>query len=264
MEQDTYSLYFLYDPRTGIMCYVGITKQLFKHRLLQHRNPVASNRTPIAKLQRTLKKKGMSLYGEVMLVDSMEVIERAEKTFIEVLRLADNPKLKNVQDGGLNSFGNTKESIEKAKVTKKLNREKGLHQDRSGEKSSSSKVTESEVLEIYRLIKLFYSNDEIIETLELNIGKSTIAQMRNGSNWKNLWDREKMVRIPSSHKEPNGLPTIEKIKLISRIENEEDLEKLKENYKMFSITDLKRIKSKNIWKPIWNLYYNYYKKEECI
>lgn len=257
MDEVMYNLYFLYDPRTNIMCYVGITKQDFKNRLLQHKNPVNSNRTPIAKLQRYLKKRGMSLYGEVMLTDSMEVIERAEKTFIEILRLAENPNLKNVQDGGLSSFGTTKESVEKAKVTKKLNREKGLHKDRSGEKSSSSKVMESEVLEIYRLIKMFYSNDEILEILKLNIGKSNIAQIRNGSNWKNLWDREKMVHIPSAHKEKNGLPTVEKINLLRRIENQESLIKLKEEYKIFSITDLKRIKIKDIWKPIWNLYKNY-------
>ena len=66
MEEE-YKLYYLFDPRDDILCYVGITKQRFQDRLNQHKNPVPNNKTPIAKLQRFLKKNGMSLYGRVMM-----------------------------------------------------------------------------------------------------------------------------------------------------------------------------------------------------
>lgn len=79
MEEKEYSLYFLYDPRTNILCYVGITKQMFKDRLLQHKNPVPSNQAPIAKLQRYLKNNNLTLYGEVMLSGDKEEIEREQK-----------------------------------------------------------------------------------------------------------------------------------------------------------------------------------------
>ena len=181
MEED-YKLYYLFDPRDDILCYVGITKQKFQDRLNQHKNPVPNNRTPIAKLQRFLKKNGMSLYGRVMMDGCKEQMEEMEKFMIKLLRECEHRKIKNVQDGGLNAFINTSNIREKARSTKKLNRDKGLHKNTEGENSPSNKVTENQVLEIYRLIRNFYSNNEIIEELNLNIGKTGLNQIRQGKN----------------------------------------------------------------------------------
>jgi hypothetical protein len=48
MFLEPYSLYYLYDPRNDLICYVGITKQNFDNRLRQHLNPVTSNNSAIA------------------------------------------------------------------------------------------------------------------------------------------------------------------------------------------------------------------------
>lgn len=173
---------------------------------------------------------------------------------IYILRLAENPRLKNLQDGGLSTYGNATESKKKFWETRKNNNKLGLHKNTSGENSGSNKVTEKEVLEIYDYIKKFYSNSEILENLNFKIGVSALNQIRTGVNWKYLWQKEGMKFIPSAHKEKNGIPTIEKIKLLRRLLEEEDMYALKQEYKLFSITDLKRIKAKNIWKPIWNIY----------
>lgn len=260
-EEGEYKFYFLFDPRDDILCYVGITKQKFKDRLNQHRNPVHSNKTPIAKLQRFLKKNGMSLYGRVMMYGCKEQMEHMEKFMIKLLRECEHRKIKNVQDGGLNALINTPDVVERAKRTKKLNKKKGLHKNTEGENSPTNKVTEKQVLEIYRLIRSFYSNNEIIEELNLDIGKTGLNQIRQGKNWKYLWEREKMTIIPSTHKEKGGLPTIEKLKIIEGFVNGLSVAELHKQFPKLTQTDLKRIQNKEIWSPIWNLHDNFYNKQ---
>jgi len=108
-------LYILLDPRTDDVCYVGITKQNFKNRLLQHRNPKNTNSASIAKLQRHLKTKGLTLYGEVLAKGSEELISVLEKYVITgYWRYLGKDSIKNHQIGGRDSFGNAPESKQKA------------------------------------------------------------------------------------------------------------------------------------------------------
>ena len=71
-----------------------------------------------------------------------------------------------------------------------------------------------------------------------------------------------MIVIPSTHKEKGGIPTIDKLKVIEKIINGVDILEIHNEYVKLTQTDLKRIKNKEIWNPIWNLYDNFYNKQQ--
>ena len=146
--------------------------QKFHDRLRQHRNPKKSNQASIAKLQRHLKENGMTLEGEVLAKGSESFISTLEKYMITGFwRYLGKNSLKNHLIGGREGFGITPESKEKAKKTIQNKKDAGLYEVRVGERASGSKLLEKQVLDIYRMIKEFYSNSEIIEQLGLNIGR---------------------------------------------------------------------------------------------
>lgn len=253
-------LYILLDPRTDTVCYVGITKQEFKKRLLQHRNPKITNQASIAKLQRHLKSKGLTLNGEILAKGSEEFISALEKYVITgYWRYLGRDSIKNHQIGGRDSFGFAPESKQKAWETINRKRKEGAYESRQGEKSSSNKLTEKQVLEIYSLIKQFYSNSEIIEKLNLTVGLTGLNQIRHGKNWVYLWEQEKMEIIPSLKKEAKGLPSPEKIKLLKDIVDGVSTENIKIKYKLRT-TDINRTKEKILWKPVWEIFNKYYNK----
>jgi hypothetical protein len=250
-------LYVLHDPRNGNVCYVGITKQKFSQRLSQHRNPVKSNQTSIAKLQRRLKSDGFTLSGEILAKGSEEFISALEKYIISGFwRYLGKDSIKNHQIGGRDAFGKADETKRKAWETRSKKKEKGFYESREGEKASGSKLTESQVLEIYSLIKQFYSNSEIIDILKLDIGLTGMNQIRKGKCWKYLWGQEKMISIPSMKKESGGLSSPTKIEVVEQIYNGEDIKYLQSKYKL-QIADLKRIKEKELWQPVWFIFENF-------
>jgi hypothetical protein len=250
-------LYVLHDPRNGNVCYVGITKQSFKNRLLQHRNPKNTNQASIAKLQRYLKSNGMTLQGEVLAKGSESFISALEKYVITGFwRYLGKKSIKNHQIGGRDSFGLAPESKQKAWETISKKRKEGLYESREGEKSSSNKLTETQVINIYNLIKQFYSNSEIIEMLDLNIGLTGLNQIRQGKNWKYLWNKEGMIPIPSLKKESGGLPSPTKVDIVKQINEGVNLKYLQSRYGLH-LSDSKRIKEKVLWKPVWFLYDNF-------
>lgn len=137
-------------------------------------------------------------------------------------------------------------------------KKQGLYESREGEKSSSNKLTECQILEIYKLIRQFYSNSEILDMLALDIGLTGLNQIRHGKSWKYLWEQEGMIVIPSLKKEKGGLSSPNKIKVLTDIENGTSVEDIKQKYQL-QTTDIKRIKEKTLWKPVWDIYNNYYK-----
>lgn len=252
-------LYVLIDPRDDKVCYVGITMQSFQDRLNQHRNPVRGNNTRIAKLQKHLKSIGLTIQGEVLAKGSEEFISILEKYCISGFwKYLGKDSLKNHLIGGRDSFGIDLESLEKRRKTTLERKKQGFYESREGEKSSSNKLTEYQILEIYKLIRQFYSNSEILDMLELDIGLTGLNQIRHGKSWKYLWEQEGMIVIPSLKKEKGGLSSPNKIKVLTDIENGTSIEDIKQRYQL-QTTDIKRIKDKILWKPVWDIYNNYFK-----
>lgn len=259
-----YYLYFLIDPRKNKVCYVGLTKQKFKLRLLQHRNPKHSNEASIAKLQRHLKTIGLTLQGEVMAKGSKELIEALERYYISGFRLYNGKSsIKNHQIGGLTSFGQDPESKIKAWKTKAEKEKKGLYIKKVGEDSSASKLTENQVLAIYDMIKKFYANSEIIEQLGLEIGITGVCQIRSGRTWEHLFKKQNMINIPSLNVVKGALGSQQKLKILSMIEEGEDNKTIQSLFKI-GTTDLNRIRDKTLWKMPWNVYTNFMKKQTNI
>lgn len=254
-----YYLYFLIDPRFDKVCYVGLTKQNFKNRLLQHRNPKKTNEAAIAKLQRHLKKKGLTLQGEVVAKGSKNFIELLEKWYITGFwTYTGRDSIKNHQIGGMDAYGTAPESKRKAWETREKKKKEGVYESREGEKSSSHKILEKDVLDIYELIKKFYTNSEILDMLKLDIGMTGLCQIRNGSNWKYLWEREGMINIPSLNIVKGALGSQDKIVVLKMIEQGVSNKEIQIKYKV-NTTDLDRIRNKSLWKMAWNVYENFVK-----
>lgn len=253
-----YYLYFLIDPRNDEVCYVGLTKQLFSKRLGQHRNPKITNQASIAKLQRHLKTKGLSLKGEVVAKGSQKFIESLERWSIAYYNfIIDENLLKNHQKGGLDGYGLADESKQKAWKTREHNRKLGKHKNTEGENSNSHILTEVQVLEIYKMIRSLYTNKEIIESLNLKIGVTGINQIRQGKAWKYLWDKEKMIEIPSMNTVKGALNSQEKIQVMTLIKEGKSTKEIQKIYKL-QTTDIDRIRNKTLWKMAWNVYDNFY------
>lgn len=257
---EKYSLYHLIDPRNGKVCYIGITKQKFSLRLNQHRNPKSSNMAAIAKLQRNLKKNGLTLQGYVYITGSKKLIEAFEKYFITGFwtYLGKN-SIKNHQVGGLNTFGMDTDSKIKSHNTITKKRQEGTFIPRNGEKIGTSKLKEEQILNIYSLIKNFKTNEEIIKELNLDIGTTNLNSIRKGKNWKHIWEREKMIDIPSLKKQfSNSKTSLEKFKVLEDIEKGLPSQELKVTHQL-QYTDIERIRAKTLWKPIWEVYEKIYK-----
>lgn len=254
-----YYLYMLIDPRTDEMCYIGLTKQKFITRLQQHRNPKKTNKARIAKLQRHLKRNGMTLQGKVLAKGSKGFIGLLEKWCITGnWRYIGKESIANHQTGGFNAFGKDKESEFKRKATIEKKKKSGEYKTRKGEDIGTAKITKETVLKIYELIKDFKSNQEIIDELSLPIGVTGVCAIRNGSNWKHLFEQEDMVNIPSLKSQNGKVTAKEKFKLLEDIENNLTIDKLKLKYQMTK-TDINRIMNKKLWKPVWKLYEEFYK-----
>lgn len=253
-------MYYLYDPRDNSVCYVGITKQDFKTRLTQHKSPKKSNMAAIAKLQRHLKSIGLTLSGEAVLKGSEELVSMFEKYMVTGFKMyAGRDSIKNHQIGGRDAFSCAPESKQKAWVTRNENLKSGKTKTIKGEDSSTAKVTESQVLEIYKMIREFYTNTEILEKLNLPIGVTGLAAIRKGSIWKHTFEREGMINIPSMNIVKGALNSREKIEVLKLIEKDTDFKEIQKDYKV-QTTDLSRIKAKTLWKLAWNVYENYYKQ----
>lgn len=253
-------LYFLIDPRTNDICYVGVTWQNPKNRFRQHRSPKPSNKTAIAKLQRYLKENNMTLGAEIVAKGSEEAISLLEEQTINHYRkFFGVDYLKNHQSGGRDNYKCASESIKKAWKSQQEGIRNGSIVSLKGEENPTSKLTEQQVLKIYDLINKFYTNTEIITELSLPIGVTGMAAIRKGSNWNHTFEREGMINIPSMNVVKGALNSREKIEVLKLIEKGIDFKEIQKKYKV-QYTDLTRIKEKTLWKMAWNVYENYYKQ----
>lgn len=243
-----YKLYYLFDPRTNKVCYIGITSQDFNKRLNQHKNPSKNNKTKIAKLQRFLLKNKMSLYGSVIIEsENRNLIQQLE---IEHIKNFDKKNLKNIEDGGYLSPRSTESALKAAK-TRKNNGYVTL----KGEDNGSSIFKEVEILKIYELIKQYYTNIEIIEILNLNVNNTTIQSLRTGQNWNWLWKKHFIKEIPSFYMSKNGINPRLKFKIINDILNNKSNDEIINNYKneyKGITTDIYKIRNKKCWTKLWN------------
>ncbi len=256
MAQETkYCLYYLYDPRNMIVCYVGVTNN-FKTRLGQHCRPKPTLQTKIAKLQRFLLKNGMSLIGEpILFTDNKDYVSMLEQRSIKRLfRSRGKKQIKNTADGGYSGYTISKEVRAKMLATRLRNNKP----PKCGEESPQAKLTEGDVLKVYSLIKQYYSDVEIVTMIDKDVGRTAIASLRRGGNWKHLWIKEGMFVVPSIPVVKNGLSTQSKISLIKDIENGMSTLDIRLKYKMGS-TDIERIRSRSLWATVWNVYDNFIK-----
>lgn len=251
MEKTIYSLYYLYDPRNSTVCYVGITKNP-KNRFRQHNNPSPTNMSKLAKLVRHLKALSLKLEGKVIhQTYSREYIDFLEKTNIRRLRNKYKNQIKNLQDGGYNSFGLNDESKLKILETRKINNKPNP----KGE--ACSNIKEEDVLKIYSLIKEFYSNTEIVEFMDGKVSRTQVSMIRNGCNWSYLFEKENMSNIPSL---PNngGYSGKIKIEIVDKLNSGIGYEALSKEYTNISKSDLKRIEQRQVWSKVWKVYDHFF------
>lgn len=258
MEKTIYSLYYLYDSRNSKVCYVGITNNPAR-RFCQHNRPKSTNQSKIAKLSRHLKTIGLKLEGKIIHQSyNRSYIEFLEKSNIRRLRNKYKGQIKNLQDGGFNSFGLHPESIKKMLETRKINNKPTP----KGEKSNSN-LKESDVIELYSLILDFYSNTEIVNKMNNKVTRTQVSMLRNGSNWNHLFSEKGMINIPSL---PNnkGYTGKEKIEIVNKISKGYDYETLSKIYTKLSKSDLKRIQNRDIWDKVWMVYDNFFNQVNKI
>lgn len=128
--------------------------------------------------------------------------------------------------------------------------ETGLAVGHIGEKHFNSILTEKEVIHIYELIKIGLDNNEIAS--KYNINFRTISLIRNGNRWKHLYNRYMNEVIPSKDSKYElkiCFKIIEDI-LYTNLKNIEISRKYEIEPSLIS-----RVRSKNTWKNIWQLYY---------
>ena len=249
-------MYYLYDPRNCIVCYVGITTN-FNKRLKQHQKPKDSLNTRIAKLQRSLLQKGLSLSGAVIAESySKYYISFLEKRNISRLRYTRGCKqIQNISNGGYDGYTHSDEVISKMLETRRINN-KPIPR---GEQIYNTNLTESDIKHIYDLINQGYSNTDILSIVE-NTSRTQISMIRNGSNWNHLFVKYNMVSIPS-------MPTLgcitgkERVDMLRDIDSNIDINLLVEKYPKISKSDINRIVAKRIWKKCWKVYNDYFKNK---
>ena len=170
-----YIVYGLIDPRTGKICYIGITKRGLKVRLKEHNKPKKTLTTIIYKIHKHLEKQNLMFSG-VVLWDNL-FKEEAELKEIETINYYSKlSKLYNEKPGGSVGF-QSQRSRDQISVARKNHPNLNVPK---GENHPNALLTEKQVQEIYRLIKKHYSNTEIISKLNLSIQSGSITNLRYG------------------------------------------------------------------------------------
>ena len=248
----TYKIYGLIDPRTNKICYIGYTTQLLKTRLLQHLNPIPNNLSKIAKLHRYLKRNGLKL-SIIEICNCKNEEEMYEKEIFYISHFKNiGYDLKNIQKGGKITI-NEEESYLKSKRTRLKNKKN--YTTYRGENSPISLLTNNEVINIYNLIKKGYNNEDIYKFYNDKCTLSVIKAIRSGQNWKELFDINMKEFIPSIKSSSNECYTgYQKVKIVDLISKNYELCHIHKWFNKISKSDLKRIKNKIIWNPVWKVY----------
>lgn len=249
-----YKLYALLHPKTKKVCYIGQTKNDLKIRLGRHNAPKLSNESIVAKAIRKYKPLGFK-YSIILLAekDTKEEIDLLEIKVIKEYRDA-GIELYNIQDGGVinNTLANYF-SKRKYIRTREKNLKSGKYIQPKGSDANNSILTESEIIQIYDLIKLGYSNTEIMDILSLKVVSTALSSIRNGKNWHHLWETyfTKPIRSMKTDKNRQGLTSQEKLKIVKLLEDGVCHIALSKEYGIQS-GDLLRVKQGKLWVTVWN------------
>lgn len=129
----------------------------------------------------------------------------------------------------------------------------GLQPIFKGETNPMAELTESDVIDIYNIIKNGDTNMDI--GIKYNLHDRYVSLIRHGKRWKYLWvshfNNDNSIRSTGS----NSLPfetMLEIVKLIS--EGNKTNTEIAKMYHLDQST-ISKIKSKNSWKDIWRYYY---------
>lgn len=250
--ENKYKIYGLIDPRTNKICYIGFTQQGLKKRLTQHLNPKPTNESKIAKLHRFLKSKNLKLtIVEIENCKSLEDMYDKEIYYISYYKNLGY-KLKNIQDGGKIGV-NSEESYNKFR--KSMIKNKSDHNYLKGELNRLALLSNNEVLNIYNLIIKGYNNEDIYHFYKDKCKLSTIKAIRSGQTWKDLFNTNLNIKIPSIKSSSKDCYTgYQKLKIIDLINKDYELNHIHKWFNKISKSDLKRIKNKVIWNPVWKVY----------
>jgi group I intron endonuclease len=124
----------------------------------------------------------------------------------------------------------------------------------SREKHPNVILSEKQVIEIYKLIKKYYSNTEIISKLNLKIQSGSITNIRYGITWNNLWHRYFTYPYPGFPSKKNGVPFRVKMKIIELLDKGHKIDHISKWIKRVNKYDIKYASDKKIWKNVWKIY----------
>lgn len=251
-EMIKFKVYGLVDPRNNKICYIGITRKLLKRRLYQHNNPSDNNLCKIAKLSRHLKGKQLK-FNIVELESCKDEIGMYDKEIYYInLYKSLNYRLYNIQPGGKITI-NDAESYKRSSITKLKNKEN--YNYLKGEDSPHTELTDEIVINIFALIKKGYNNCDIQEYYNNKYNISIIKAIRSGQNFKHLFKKYLNLKIPSIKNSSDSSYTgYQKVEIIKLIENDNSIEEIHNIFNKISLSDLRRIKNKVIWKPVWKVF----------
>lgn len=239
-----YKVYGLIDPRYNKICYIGFTSNLLSARLSQHNNPTFNNQTPIAKLSRFLKRENKNL--DIVLLAEFKTENDALNSEKEFIKFFESQKtiLKNVGEGGEKNLILNNKSRKKVVNTWWVDNPKFVPKE----------ILKNDLPSIYKMIKMFYTNQEIIKTLDLNCSISSMTAVRNGVSFKEEWKKHFKKPIPSFFKNGNdGISGRFKYLIVRLIDKGYDVEHISRKFPRIK-GDLNRIRNKEIWKKVWVVY----------
>jgi uncharacterized beta-barrel protein YwiB (DUF1934 family) len=122
-----------------------------------------------------------------------------------------------------------------------------------GELNPMSELTESDVLEIYTLIKEGATNKEIAVKYKLH--DRYVSLVRHGKRWKHLWNQHFTNESSILSFGCNSLPLEEMVKIIEMV-----VEGVKTNTEIakmyeFDQSTISKVRHKATWKDVWRYYY---------
>jgi group I intron endonuclease len=123
-----------------------------------------------------------------------------------------------------------------------------------GENHPNVVLSEEQIVKIYKLIKKYYSNNEIISKMDLNIQSGSITNIRYGITWNHLWHKYFLFPYPGFPSKKNGVPFRVKMKIIELLDKGYTVEHISKWIKRVNKYDIKYASAKKIWKNVWNIY----------
>jgi group I intron endonuclease len=181
--------------------YIGSTNN-FKKRRKQHFYLLRSGKHGNSYLQDSWNKYGEDSFefNVVEIVEDQDNLIEREQYYIDTFKSYNNSFGYNLKRyaKGMKDFTHkdeTKDKMRKSKLKElnsffgKTHTEKAkdsIRKSNRGEGASKSKLKESDVLEIYKLLSLNNMKIKDIAT-KFNVAPNTITQIKNGTNWSHLY-----------------------------------------------------------------------------